>query len=87
MITIILEVCKKLGNWVKCATVILVKVLSLGMTASAIIEIVDTVFSFSVRKIYDLQMNIAVSGFAGRIHVTEVVDDFDPVGSIFCFEC
>ena len=33
----------------------------------------------SIRKIYDLQMNISVGGHGGRVHITEVVDDIKQV--------
>jgi len=32
-----------------------------------------------VKKIYDLQMNVTVSGRDGRVYITEMVDDVDQV--------
>jgi len=36
---------------------------------------------YSVRQVHDVQLNIMVNGFAGRVHITEVADDFVEVSN------
>ena len=40
-----------------------------------------------VKKVYELQMNVSVSGRGGRVHITEVVDDVEQVTSSDVFHC
>jgi len=49
------------------------------MSCTNVLFSVSTCHMHRVKKIYDLQMNVTVSGRDGRVYITEMVDDVDQV--------